>query len=438
MQQAGWFHSPQGRMVGWAALLLVLVCYALLQVAPLLGTRGTGIAGLASHQNDFKHIYLGSILLSRDLSPYDSNNMRGMAAMMSDDDPRFRTILPYVYLPFTGFVMRPITSMKFSRAVVAFQLLNHACILGAVALAAFALGKLREPWWLAILAALCAFNVVVFRQNNAGQLNAVILFGCTLLFAAMMRGWHDALIGAIAAFLMLFKLSPGIFLIWFLLRGEWKRAAWMTGFALVFTAITIGVYGFARHVEFLPVLRQMGYGKSTWQDLGNTFWRDPYNQSFNALFHRLLVPFDGSGITPWVKLSPAIANGLTWIALVVVLALFAMIARRCNASLAISYSAAICTSLLAPAILWDHYLVQLIIPLGLLLRAASSHHRGLLAGALVAAAAIMAVPVTLDQESFRSGPLLLLMSMKLMPVIVCFGCAYVLSLNSAPADNPTP
>ncbi|MCC6547435.1 DUF2029 domain-containing protein [Candidatus Sumerlaeota bacterium] len=438
VQQARWFQRPQGRMMGWITLACVLACYVVLQMMPLLGTRGTGIAGLASHQNDFKHVYLGSILLSRDLSPYDANTMRPLAASMMEEDPRFRTILPYVYLPFTGIVMKPIASMKFSRAVVAFQVVNHMCILGSVVLAAFALGRLGSPWTLTVLLALSTFNIAVFRQNNAGQLNAILLFGSTLVFAAMMRGWHDALIGAIAAFLMLFKLSPGIFLIWFLLRGEWKRAAWMVAFAILFTAITVGTHGLKVHMEFISVLKQMGYGKSTWQDLGNTFWRDPYNQSINALFHRLLVPHKGSGITPWTSLSPAVANAFTWAATAGVLAVFVRISRRNNAPPAAGFSAAICAGLLAPAIMWDHYLTQLIVPFAILMFEAFRLGKWTMIATLLAGVALMAVPAALDQVAFRSGPGLLLMSMKLLPVILCLACAYVLSSCGAAGDEQTP
>jgi hypothetical protein len=437
MSARNWFSSPAGRVCGVIALATVAICYWIFQVAPLLDDRGTGVAGLGSHQNDYKHVYLGSVILGEGLSPYNAETMLTMAGDYSNTvDPRFRTILPYVYLPFTGWVLRPLTMLPFPRSVVAFQLLNHACIIIGLWLLAWTAGWHRRPWLLALLLALAAFNQVVFRQNNAGQLNAVLFLGMCVLYACLERGAHDAAVGAVAAFLMLFKLSPGILLVWFLLRREWKRAAWMAGFATVYTAITVGVYGLDRHLEFLPVLRQMGYGKSTWAEFGNTFWRDPYNQSFNALFHRLFVEFPGSEITPWMKLSPAAANGMTWCLSIAILALFAVVSARAARQLAPAFALAVCASLLLPSILWDHYLTQLLLPLVVLLRAAMEPpRRALLLPLLGAAALIMAWPIVLDQPAFRSGAGLLLMSVKLVPVLLCFGISAALALRCGTSAN---
>ena len=409
--------------VGYALAALFFVAYLLVQVVPLLGTRGTGIVALASHANDYKHIYLGSRMLADGLSPYNAENMLALAGDYSQRvDPRFRTILPYVYLPFTGFVMRPFSALPFAKSVAAFQIVNHLCILGGLIVAAWAAGWRRDGWSLAVLLAAVAFNTALQRQNNAGQLNAVLFFGMAVLAAGVLRGWHPALVGFIAAFLMLFKLSPGIFLIWFLLRREWTRAAWMIGWALVLTALTVAVYGLKVHLDFLPVLKDMGYGRSTWAEYGNTFWRDPYNQSFNALFHRLFVEYKDSGIVPWAHLSPTAANGMTWAVSLAILAAFAVGSwcKRLDSDAA-SFAMAVCASLLLPSIMWDHYLVQALLP-AVLLAGVYRDRPGVLA-ALAAGIVIMSLPVALDQPAFCSGPGLLAMSFKTIAVLIPFAAA---------------
>lgn len=415
--------------IGWVLVAVLLVGYIAFQVMPLLGDRDVGIVGLSSHQNDYKHLYLGSYLLNQGVSPYNAELMLGTAGQMSQtEDPRFRTILPYVYLPFTGAVMTPLTWMGFANSAVTWMMLNHAFILGALVLAAVGFGWRGDPWVLVVLLAVTAFNTPVYRQNNAGQLNAALLFGMALLWLAIARAWHDAAIGAIAAFLMLFKLSPGIFLIYFLLRGEWKRAAWMIGWALVMTGVTAGIYGIQAHLDFLPVLRDMGYGKSTWNEFGHTFWRDPYNQSFNALFHRLLVDRTGSGVSPWMDMSAGTANLLTWAVSLSILLLFGWRTWEARRSQGIdeapSLSLAICLSLLIPSILWDHYLTQLLLPMALLFLWEKNGPRNLAVYTALATAAVIAcIPIRFDAEVYRSGAGVLMMNAKLIPVLICTGVA---------------
>jgi hypothetical protein len=339
-------------------------------------------------------------------------------------DPRFRTILPYVYLPFTGMVMSPLAALPFAQSAIAFQILNHVFILGGMLLAAVAVGWRRDPWVLAAMLSLVAFNYAVYRQNNAGQLNAVLVFGYGLLFLGIARGWHGAAIGFIAAFLMLFKLSPGILLFYFLLRKEWKNAAWMIAWAVVLTGISVGIYGLQRHLEYLPVLSDMGYGKSTWSQ-DQTFWRDPYNQSINALMHRLLVERPGSGITPWLTLSAGAANALTWLASMVILVLFFVETWKSRVmrgmSAAPAFALAVCASLLLPSIMWDHYLVQLLVP-GVLLTAASAGPpaRRWAIPAIGLSFVVISLWVAQDAEAFRQGAGLLVTSIKLVPVLVLF------------------
>jgi len=404
-----WFRSPLGQFAAALAAVGLFACYWFFQVAPLISDvyRGqhTGIVGFASHQADYKHLYLGSKLLGAGLSPYDDAAMIATAGEYSQTvDVRFRGILPYVYLPFTGLVMTPLTALPFAWSAVAFQFVNHLAILGGLLIAGAACRWRHDFWSVAILVAMAAFNGTVWRQNDAGQLNAILFLGMAVLYLALVRGWHDSLIGFVAAFLAMFKLTPGIFLIWFLLRGEYRRAAWMAGMMAGMVAIGVGTFGLDRHLEFLPVLRDMGYGRSTWAEHGQTFFRDTFNQSFNALFHRQLGG------------SPTLANGLTWVASLSILGLFAWHGiRRRGAPLGASFSAAVAVSLLVPSILWDHYLVQLLLPIVILATTA----RGWRLWSLVACAALVSVWIPFDDMAPNS----VLQNAKLLPVLWVFGMA---------------
>ncbi|CAN5310900.1 hypothetical protein BH09SUM1_BH09SUM1_14660 [soil metagenome] len=426
-------NEPRERIkqaVAWLLLPVLLVFYVQWQAAPLK----------FASCNDYKHIYLGSQLLFEGLSPYDRETMQTMRdnEFASTGDERFRSILPYVYLPFTGFVMRPLSLLPFQQSATAFQMLNHALLLAALIITCFAARGIRSfagmltdchfRSLLMIMTASAAFSVCLYRQNTAGQLNVVLLFGYALLALGIMRGWRAPVIGFIAAFLMLFKLSPGILLLWFLFRKEWKHAAWMAAWAAALTLLTVAIFGFKVHADFLPVLSQMGYGKSTWPEDHFTFWRDPYNQSVNAFFHRLFVKFPESGIIPIADFSPAAANAMTWCVSLIILAAFAWSATHSISSkrnTLRSFAAAVLASLLLPSIMWDHYLVQALLPAGILLATEPATTRGHIRKALVILCLIaMAWWVRLDQESFRAFPGLLLMSLELWPVLVLFALSW--------------
>lgn len=410
-----------------AVLLLLGACYYMIQVQPLLGTAGTGVPGLTSHQNDYKHIYLGSRMLARGDSPYDPEALLREAGLYAaTEDARFRTILPYVYPPFTGWALRPLTALPFAWSAAAFQVVNHLLVLGGLLLAVRL--ALVRSWLLAagVTLLLTAFNHALLRQNNAGQLNAVLLAGFVLLYAGVRRGWPAPVLGGLTAFLMLFKLSPGIFLIWFLLRREWARAAWTAAAAVILTAGMVMLYGVRNHLDFIPVLQDMGYGQSTWAEFGHTFWRDQGNVSPNATFHRLFVEPEGSAFTPWTNLGHGAANVMTWAVSLLVFFGFAFGTEsgRLRRRLEAPFALAICTSLLLPSILWDHYLVQLLLPLVLLAACALRTARPAVPlGLLAFSAVIVCLPLPLGAEAFSSGPGLLVQSLKLLPVLICYGLA---------------
>jgi len=422
-------------------LIVAVILYARVQVYPLLKNVPGGPVASASHANDFKHIYLGSWLIANDVSPYDRQAMLASAGERSQtEDPRFRTVLPYVYLPFTGVVMRPLSSLTFANAVAAFQIINHIALLLALGLLAQLAPQGRRLPAFGVLLLALSMSAALYRQNNAGQLNVLLLLGYALVAwgtEARTRRWFT---GLVAAFFALFKLAPGILGLLFLLRKRWIDAGVMTIAGIL---LLLGSFLFAppdMYLKYLPELGDMSYGKSTWADLGQHFWRDPYNQSINAFLHRVLVYFEGSGITPWSMQTPRTANHLTWVASLGILGALALTCTKAPCTRAgerAALAAAITASLLLPSLMWDHYLVQLVAPVALLLWPGDDSIRSrrtnqLVLGSAVAVAVIAALWIPLEAEQFRSGAGLLVMSLKLWPVIAVF----VLACACALAERP--
>lgn len=419
--------SPAVRIAGACVVVLLLFLYIRGQVLPLVSDGGTGVPGIVSHQNDYKHVYLGARLLSMGFSPYEAEVMLPFASTMAEtEDIRFWAVNPYVYPPFTALVMRPLTWLPFAQSAVAFIWLNNLALLGALLLAAWCMGWRGHPWVAAGLLAMVAWSDVVTRQNNAGQLNVVLLLGYTMVLVAMKRRWPAPAVGAMAGFLALFKLSPGILLVWFLLRREWRHAGWMAGFGLLFTLSSALIYGWQAHWNFLPVLRDMGYGSSTWGEYGNTFWRDPYNQSFNALFHRLLAGDPRGVMEPWLALGPVAANALTWVATVGILGAFGWVAWGRRAPLEASFAAMVMASLLLPALFWDHYLVQAYLPAVVLLALGAGMEgprRWVVWGGVGVSLVLMAWPIRFGSLDWNGGGALLLHNVKLLPALILFAVA---------------
>ncbi len=411
-------------------LLLVVLCglYINRQVMPLTDDLGYGVVGIASNQNDFKHLYLGSVLLQEGVSPYPIENMLPVAGQYSETvDPRFRTILPYVYLPFTGLLMAPLTWFSFPNAVVMFQMFNHLALFGAFFFMLTGLGKEKSLSYWMILLIMAVFNYSLYRQNNAGQLNVILLLGYSAVFCGISRSWPPWVIGLIAATIALFKITPGILIIYFLLSRRWKEAAFMAGFGVLLLAITLGFYGIDSHKDFLSLLPQMGYGKSTWPDY-HTFWRDAYNLSPNSFFHRLMVNHDN--IKALVGGSAFVANVLSIICSLLLIGGLGFLSwKYCSDSKddsMILFALTICASLLIPSIMWDHYLVQMILPLILLVYLCFERGSVVILLFGIFSIILMGIPLRLNKFSPENGFGVLMLNLKTLAVLVPMFCLIIL------------
>lgn len=443
-------------LAGALLLLASIWIYAQRQAVPQLRpalTRGGaihmlhGFGGVMSG-NDFLHIYLGSRLLWDGYDPYDPHTMLQAGHILLRRGP-----LPYVYLPFTGFVMRPISALPYGQAFLAWFLFSHLLMLGALVVG---LRALRMPlsWWnLSFGLLVLAASVPLGRSMSAGQLNAPLAFGYALFFyciADTLRGkapatplrrfaGHPAATGALAAALMLFKLSPGILLIYLLWMRLWKHAAWMAVWSMFFMALTVALFGLDVHLKFLPMLRDMGYGRSTWAQFGHAFYSDPANQSFNALFHHLFAQTP-QGTQPWIRAGTGLANALTWAASLLVLGSTFWLARRSRRmpsmeKAALGYSLFIFASLLLPSLMWDHYLVQLIFPILALFMALLRDRSIILRILFILGLMIISMDYNFWDESLKEGLGLLAMSAKLWGVLLLLGINAALIIRLRPSQD---
>lgn len=336
--------------------LIALVCYGTFQVCG---------AFLHRHNNDFKHIFVGAEILRYGGNPYDDETF-----WMAAHGNGFVYMNPYVYLPFTGLVLVPLTFLGFNTASATWFILNHLFLWLSVYLLFKALNLRFDLFNIAIAVLLVGCLAPLYRTLTAGQLNCALL----LLYSLILYLYKErriVLMGLVAAFALHFRITPGILLLFFLWRRDFKTFLWTMIFTVGWGIAGLLCAGYETHRAFLPVLQDMSYGKSTWSDYEMTFHIDPTNQSFNSLFHHLFT--ENKYTTPVVNLGAGFANGITMVTslvlLVVVLAL--TLKRKSTASGTASlfgirdmldYSLFIFLSLFIPSLCWDHYLVLLILP----------------------------------------------------------------------------
>lgn len=424
----------------WSAAIAALaVLYLFTQVLPLWGAHPEhGFP--KSHQNDFKHIYLGAMLLRDGASPYPPENLMELAGLFSREDPRFRTILPFVYPPFTGLVLRPFAGLSFDAAAHAWMAANHLMAVGGVALLVWVLGWRPGPSLFVFLLFGLVLSHPLFRQNNAGQLNAVLLAGYCAVFALSRSPRWGPAAGAVAAAAALFKLSPALLGTWFAATRDWRGLAAMAGAGLALAGASIAVAGWAPHAEFLRMIPEMGYGRSTWEEFGQRFWRDPFNQSANALLHQLLVP---DLAAESAARGAALANALTRVFVLAVGGLLAAVlwsAWRAapgpdgQAVRDAAFAVVVLASLLIPSLCWDHYMVQGLVPAAILWRLGGR-------GRWIALAAVVLWAVPLNAETGRVAFWLLpdagfgigtspwASSLKLYPTVALLGWGAIVALR---------
>lgn len=397
------------RSPSWRHAILGLALLGAVAQAAVLRSGGR------THNNDFKHLWLGARILHEGGSPYDSDLM-----MTGARQHGFATVNPFVYLPATGLMLWPLAVLPFSAAELVWFVFNFALAWACVVLGPRLL-RLPSP---SLGFAAGAFFLLgafpFYRQMTAGQMNVTILAALILAPALLMRG-RDGAAGALIGLAAAFKIAPGLLILVLAAMRRWKAAGAAAAAFIAVSLVTLALDGAAVHTQALGMIREMGFGRSTWAEFGADFYRDPFNQSFNALFHHLLT--ENPHTTPWLKAGPRAANALTWAAAVGLVALLAMALRRYRRAPYFSaqwgeaetslFLLASIVMLLAPSLMWDHYAVQALAALVWVFGATRFVRRPLTALAAVAVFFLLAYPWRHTADAFRSGLGIPLMSLRL-------------------------
>ncbi len=201
---------------------------------------------------------------------------------------------------------------------------------------------------------LCYYPVI--RAYELGQVQTEINMVFALAALAFMLGKRE-LAGASIGMICLIKPQFGLFLVWSIVRRDWRFTGAMATTLIVGFGASVFLFGWNNHLDYLNALSYLGrHGEAYFP-----------NQSFNGMMQRLLGNGDSMEFSP--REFPAFNPVIYYTTLLTSLLIigFALVWRRV-ADLASFLAAALAFTIASP-IAWEHHYGVLPAMLALLLPA---------------------------------------------------------------------
>jgi uncharacterized membrane protein len=276
--------------------------------------------------------------------------------------PEFRPSDPETFLrwnahpPAAVLVALPFAKLGYQDAQLAWNIVTFALFVFSIALVWRELVGVFYPWLLACVLSLILVALPIHTSLQHGQLNFLLTFLVTLGWVADRRG-HPLSAGILVGLAAGLKLFPGFLLLYFLASRRWHA---VLGFAIgALTINTVALISFgvnAFETYFREVIPSLQAYQSGWRNLSINGWSlrllDPHLIQADATAYR----------------NPALAKVLTAVLTVLVIILVAWQAwsGRKNDDPDRGWASAIVGMMLVSPITWHHYLVLLLVPLGIL------------------------------------------------------------------------
>lgn len=247
--------------------------------------------------------------------------------------------LPFTYPPLAAVLFAPLALLPLWLAHLLFTLTTYVGLAAVVALVLRAMSRLRgaELWWVTVAVMALALWLGPVRETVAyGQINVILMALVVVdLVGGRGRWWQGSLIGLAMAV----KLTPAVFLAYFLVRRDWRQLVMAVGSAIAFTGVGFLFTWNASIQYWTETITDPGR-------IGNLYYVS--NQSINGLLVRLGLSDGGGAI--WFLLCAVVGLGL----LVVMWRLFA-IGQDVAAMLAMAVFA-----LVASPVSWSHHWVWVV------------------------------------------------------------------------------
>lgn len=261
--------------------------------------------------------------------------------------------------PTSVFLAFPLARLRFPDAFLVWNLVSLAALAASLWIVHRQLRIPFSAWSLGPLIALALLCYPLQEQCHLGQLTLILLLLLTGTWAAERSGrfWlAGALLGAATAV----KLFPGFLLFYYLLRGRWKVVAAGLAMIAVLTGLTLSVFGVDAYRSYLfVVLPEIQWFRVGWEN--NSLWG-----FWSRLFDPAPEHIRDRSLTEPLFYSPTLATTLSLVSSAAIAGALAWSVRRDAGGQKsdLTFALAVVAMLLISPISWAHYLLLLLVPLG--------------------------------------------------------------------------
>lgn len=386
--------------------LLWLVIFAYL---PFLIAHGVNL--WTQPAIDFPPLYSATrVTFDLHRSPYGQDAFQEQALALG------RWVPPYIYPPPSLLVMYPLHFFSYDTAKALMLVVNHLCLLGAVA---FVVRRLfREEFARApsqLTAALVVIYVLLFDPTvvtlELGQVNLLLLVCLAFVWNALKRNGSALAIAIPLTLAIIIKTYPALLVGLLLLRRRYKAAAW-----------TVGLFALACAASY--VLLPHGI----WNDwfakvlpMGSEPHPGPWNQNIRAFVARAFMP---NGFSHPLIAAPGVVKPLINLLVGIVGITTVWVSVRCwrlphdRRLIDLLMSLDLVTIFLIAPVSWEHHFVYLLpslilVVLLLLEGDVRGHWRWIMALSLC----VIAWRLPFASPALTSGLWTLLISIKFYPAV---------------------
>lgn len=269
----------------------------------------------------------------------------------------------YIQPPTSAMAVTPLTLLPWRWATRAWLLLNHVFLAAAVYLTLTAIRpSLALQWVVAGTAVVLALFSQLYGSFALGQVDAMQVFLLSLGLWGYVKQ-RDAVCGASIACAAAIKLLPGLLLLYFLWRRDYKVVAWGAGVGLALLLVSLAYAGPGTYETYLsetvPALSK-----------GSTHYS---NAGFGAVIARAHTPSFYRGLPEMIYLdevgSSTVARLASYVVIAAGLAAIVLVAGRRAASTAATrdvasvlpqYYFVVAVGLLISSVTWEFYVIWLL------------------------------------------------------------------------------
>ncbi len=337
-------------------VMLVLVC-VLLYSWQALGPWARKVDS-AGHARDFASFYYAVHAAAQGRNPYIKRNL----IRLSREQGTRRSVHPYFYPPPFLLAFLWVLPLGLSTAFKAWYMADHFLLL----LAMLALWRWMAGGWVRGAPAALALGVMAFSFSPVadndwmGQVNLLVLAATAwgLYLAEHKKKCIPG--GALLGLACMFKMSPALLVMWWLLRKKWKPALVACLAGLLLSVLSLPLVGLDEQLYFyIHVLPGFGSGSYNGLTVPITL---PANHSIPSLLHEIFP--DAAATASRTRLSTT-ARGLSRLIALVLMAFTAWRFRRpAPDSLASLCQAGtiVVLMLVLPVYTYEHHMVWMLIP----------------------------------------------------------------------------